>query len=58
MSIGWIVGSSLATLVLLAGIISLFISIRKSKNHRRWPWWLIGFGVAALVSAAINYPET
>ncbi|WP_152532697.1 MULTISPECIES: hypothetical protein [unclassified Paenibacillus] len=43
MSIGWIVGSSLATLVLLAGIISLFISIRKSKNHRRWPWWLIGF---------------
>ncbi|CAM3053819.1 hypothetical protein P4H27_19475 [Paenibacillus taichungensis] len=57
MSIGWIVGSSLATVVLLAGIISLFIGIRKS-NHRRWPWWFIGFGVAALVSAAINYPGT
>ncbi|WP_413377608.1 hypothetical protein [Paenibacillus taichungensis] len=57
MSIGWIVGSSLATVVLLTGIISLISSMRKN-NNRRWPWWFIGFGVAALVSAAINYPGT
>lgn len=57
MSIGWIVGSSLATVVLVAGIINLFIGIRKN-NHLRWPWWFIGFGVAALISAAINYPGT
>ncbi|MFS0869622.1 hypothetical protein [Paenibacillus xylanilyticus] len=57
MSIGWIVGSSLATAVLLTGIIYLFVGYRKNTKVR-WPWWLIGFGVAALVSAAINYPGT
>lgn len=57
MSIGWIVGSSLATAVLLMGIIDLILGRRKG-NIVRWPWWFIGFGAAALVSAAINYPGT
>ncbi|MCG7382462.1 hypothetical protein [Paenibacillus sp. ACRRY] len=57
MSIGWIVGSSLATAVLLMGIIGLILGRRKG-NIVRWPWWFIGFGAAALVSAAINYPGT
>ncbi|WP_186323464.1 hypothetical protein [Paenibacillus xylanexedens] len=57
MSIGWIVGTSLAIIVLLSGLVGLNQAVRRQRKAR-WPWWLIGFSVAALISAAINYPGT
>lgn len=57
MSIGWIVGTTLAILVLFSGLVGLNQATRRHRKVR-WPWWLIGFSVAALISAVINYPGT
>ncbi|WP_211750301.1 hypothetical protein [Paenibacillus sp. Marseille-Q4541] len=50
---GFIVGTSLAVLVLLTGIVGLLISKQKRKKNK-WAWWLILFGCCAIISAFIN----
>ena len=50
---GFIVGTSLAVLVLLTGIGGLLISKQKRKKNK-WAWWFILFGCCAILSAFIN----
>ncbi|WP_454191658.1 hypothetical protein [Paenibacillus sp. Marseille-Q7038] len=50
---GFIVGTSLAVLVLLTGIVGLLISKQKRKKNK-WAWWFILFGCCAIISAFIN----
>lgn len=50
---GWIVGTSVAVLVLLTGIVGILVSNQK-RTKNKWAWWFILFGVLAIVSAFIN----
>jgi hypothetical protein len=52
---GFIVGTSLATVALIAGLIGL-VNGRRRRERRQWPGWLIVFGVSAWISALINFP--
>ena len=53
MHIGFIVGSTIASAVLIAGIIGWLLSKRKGYKNV-WAGWAIVFGVFALISAVIN----
>lgn len=50
---GFIVGITIATILLMTGVIVLLVSKRKVHKNK-WAWWLIIFGICALISAAIN----
>ncbi|CAM4335094.1 DUF308 domain-containing protein [Paenibacillus tarimensis] len=50
---GWIVGTSLAVLILLAGVIGLAVS-KQNRRKNRWGWWFVIFGVCAIISAFVN----
>ncbi|GIP42629.1 hypothetical protein J45TS6_10880 [Paenibacillus sp. J45TS6] len=50
---GFIVGTSLAVLILVTGIVGLLISKQKRKKNT-WAWWFILFGCCAIISAFIN----
>ncbi len=54
MQIPFIVGISVAFLLLLVGIIGLIVS-KKEGTPNKWALWLIIFACCALVSAVINY---
>lgn len=51
---GWIVGTSVAVLVLLVGIVGVVTSKQK-RQRNRWAGWFILFGCCAIISAFINY---
>lgn len=53
MEVGWIVGTSLAVLILIAGVIGLLVS-RQNGRKSKWAWWFILFGCCAVISALIN----
>lgn len=50
---GFIVGTSLAVLILITGIVGLLISKQKGKKNK-WAFWFILFGCCAIISAFIN----
>lgn len=50
---GFIVGTSLAVLILVTGIVGLLISKQKGKKNK-WAFWFILFGCCAIISAFIN----
>lgn len=51
---GWIVGTSISLVVLLAGIVGIVTSKLK-RQRNRWAGWFILFGCCAIASAFINY---
>ncbi|MCM3292272.1 hypothetical protein M3661_19305 [Paenibacillus sp. MER 180] len=51
--VGFIVGSVIASVVLIAGIIGLVLSKRRGDTST-WAGWAVLFGVCALASAVIN----
>lgn len=52
-SLGFIVGTSISIILLIVGIIMLLYSRNKTRKNK-WAWYLIVFGVCALISGAIN----
>jgi hypothetical protein len=50
---GWIVGTGVAVLLLLAGIVGQIVS-RQRRVKNKWAWWCILIGCMAIVSAFIN----
>jgi len=52
---GWIVGVTIATIVLLVGIYGSLRS-RRRKLKNKWAGWFVLFGICAWISAFINYP--
>jgi len=54
MNIPFMVGTGIAILLLLVGIIGLMMS-KKKGTPNKWAIWLIIFACCALVSAVINY---
>ena len=53
MIIPFIVGTGIAILLLLLGIIGLLVSKQRGARNK-WSWWLILFGCCAIVSAIFN----
>jgi hypothetical protein len=51
---GFNVGIIVTCTLIITGVIILFLNRNKEKK-RKWAWWLIIFGLCALISAAINY---
>lgn len=52
-SVGFIVGTSISIILLIVGIIILLYSRNKIRKNK-WAWWLVIFGICALISGAIN----
>ncbi|MDN3955899.1 hypothetical protein [Sporolactobacillus laevolacticus] len=53
LEVGFIVGGTIAIVLLIIGIIAVVVSKRKAQENK-WAWWVILFGVIALISGAIN----
>jgi hypothetical protein len=54
MHIGYIVGSSVAVLLIICGVVAAIIAKRNQKRSK-WAIGAIIFGIFALISAVINY---
>jgi bacteriorhodopsin len=54
MDVGYIVGIVTAVVIIICGIVGA-IAAKLNNRTSKWPFWTIIFGIAALISAAVNY---
>lgn len=54
MHIGYIVGTIVAVFIIICGCIGV-IYAKKNQTKDKWAMWAIILGIAALISAVINY---
>lgn len=54
MHIGYLVGIIVAIAVIISGCVAA-IYTRKRQRKSKWAMWAIILGIAALISAAINF---
>lgn len=54
MHIGFLVGTIIATALIILGSIAIVLAKKNSKRSK-WAIWAIFIGIIALISAVINY---